>query len=116
MPSQLHRYNRASGDVIRWPDSPDAREALEDWFADSSTTAYLSGDSLDFRGADLSRLDLAGAYLANARLADVRFAEANLGDANLANAELQGADFSFADLASPACAGARSAAPACPRC
>ncbi|MEV4123363.1 pentapeptide repeat-containing protein [Micromonospora sp. NPDC049645] len=95
----MSRYKRASGDVLRWPDSPDAREALEEWFADPSPTAYLSGDFLDFRGADLSRLDLAGAYLANSHLVGVRFEEANLGDANLTNAELRGADFSFADLA-----------------
>ncbi|MFI6783988.1 pentapeptide repeat-containing protein [Micromonospora sp. NPDC050276] len=95
----MSRYKRASGDVIRWPDSPDAREALEEWFADPAPAAYLSGDFLDFRGADLSRLDLAGAYLANSHLVGVRFEEANLGDANLTNAELQGADFSFADLA-----------------
>ncbi|MDG4778083.1 pentapeptide repeat-containing protein [Micromonospora sp. WMMD961] len=95
----MSRYRRTSGDVIRWPDSPDARTALEEWFAASPDTAYLSGDFLDFGGADLSRLDLAGAYLANSRLAGVRFAEANLADANLANAEMQGADFSSADLA-----------------
>ncbi|MGC4798701.1 pentapeptide repeat-containing protein [Micromonospora saelicesensis] len=95
----MSRYKRASGGVIRWPDSPDARKALQEWFADASATAYLSGDLLDFRGADLSRLDLAGAYLANSHLAGVRFEEANLGEANLTNAALQGADFSHADLA-----------------
>ncbi|WP_406073446.1 pentapeptide repeat-containing protein [Micromonospora sp. NBC_01638] len=95
----MSKYKRSGADVIRWPDSPDAREALEEWFAAPPSTAYLSGDFLDFRGADLSRLDLAGAYLANSDLVGVRFEEANLGDANLANAELQGADFSFADLA-----------------
>lgn len=77
----MSRYKRASGDVTRWPDSPDARKALQEWFTDASATAYLSGDLLDFRGADLSRLDLAGAYLANSHLAGVRFEEANLGDA-----------------------------------
>ncbi|MDG4806713.1 pentapeptide repeat-containing protein [Micromonospora sp. WMMD1120] len=95
----MSKYKRTSGDVLRWPDSPDAREALEEWFADASPGAYLSGDFLDFRGADLSRLDLAGAYLANSQLPGVRFEEANLGDANLSNAEVPGADFSFADLA-----------------
>ncbi|MET8042109.1 pentapeptide repeat-containing protein [Micromonospora sp. NPDC005215] len=95
----MSTYRRTSGDVLRWPDSPDARAALEQWFADSSAGAYLSGDSLDFRGADLSRLDLANAYLANSHLVGVRFGEANLGGANLTNAEVRGADFSSADLA-----------------
>ncbi|WUR59818.1 pentapeptide repeat-containing protein [Micromonospora chokoriensis] len=95
----MSRYRRTSDDVIRWPNSPDARAALEEWLAASPDTAYLSGDFLDFRGADLSRLDLAGAYLANSRLADVRFEGANLADANLANAEVEGADFTSADLA-----------------
>ncbi|WBB65963.1 pentapeptide repeat-containing protein [Micromonospora sp. WMMD812] len=67
--------------------------------AASDTAAYLSGDFLDFRGADLSNLDLTGAYLVNSCLVGVRFEDANLGDATLTNAELQGADFSFADLA-----------------
>ncbi|SCF23964.1 hypothetical protein [Micromonospora saelicesensis] len=64
----MSRYKRASDDVIRWPDSPEARKALQEWFADASATAYLSGDFLDFRRADLSRLDLTGAYLANSHL------------------------------------------------
>ncbi|WP_199737204.1 MULTISPECIES: pentapeptide repeat-containing protein [Micromonospora] len=34
---------------------------------------YLSGDHLDFRGADLSGLDLVGAYLAGARMSGCRF-------------------------------------------
>ncbi|MET8257743.1 pentapeptide repeat-containing protein [Micromonospora sp. NPDC005205] len=82
-------YRRASDGVIRWPDSPDAQRALEEWFADASTTAYLCGDLLDFRGADLSGLDVAGANLANSHLVGVRFEEANLGDANLTNADLE---------------------------
>ncbi|MFF0150708.1 pentapeptide repeat-containing protein [Micromonospora sp. NPDC005203] len=93
----MSRYKRTSGDVVRWPDNPDARAALAAWLADSS--AYLPGDSLDFRGADLSCLDLPGACLANSQLVGVRFEEANLGAANLANAEARGADFSAADLA-----------------
>ncbi|RAN93157.1 hypothetical protein GAR05_05622 [Micromonospora saelicesensis] len=39
----MSRYKRASGGVIRWPDSPDARKALQEWCADGSATAYLSG-------------------------------------------------------------------------
>ncbi|MEH0828360.1 MULTISPECIES: YbaB/EbfC family nucleoid-associated protein [unclassified Micromonospora] len=95
------RYKRSVADVTRWPDSPDARAALEEWLgvAPSDTAAYLAGDFLDFRGADLSNLDLAGAYLANSCLVGVRCEDANLGDANLNNAELDGADFSFSDLA-----------------
>ncbi|MEV0807682.1 pentapeptide repeat-containing protein [Micromonospora sp. NPDC050200] len=97
----MSRYKRSGADVVRWPDSPDAREALEEWFAaaSSDTASYLSGDFLDFRGADLSNLDLTGAYLANSCLVGVRFEDANLGGANLNNSELQGADFSFSDLA-----------------
>ncbi|MFI6261374.1 pentapeptide repeat-containing protein [Micromonospora sp. NPDC051006] len=96
----MSRYKRSSADVIRWPESPDAREALEEWFAAAAPgTSYLSGDFLDFRGADLSNLDLTGAYLANSNLTGVRFEDANLGDANLNNCELGRADFSFADLA-----------------
>ncbi|MFC3503276.1 pentapeptide repeat-containing protein [Micromonospora krabiensis] len=97
----MNSYQRTAADVARWPDDPAAREALEEWFAAvrSDSTACLSGDFLDFRGADLSRLDLTGAYLASSRLVGVRFEDANLGDANLDNSELRGADFSFADLA-----------------
>ncbi|MEU8328469.1 pentapeptide repeat-containing protein [Micromonospora sp. NPDC048839] len=93
----MSRYKRTGGDVVRWPDNSDARAALAEWLAGSA--AYLSGDSLDFRGADLSRLDLLDAYLADSQLVGVRFEEANLGAANLANAEARGADFSSADLA-----------------
>ncbi|MBM0258061.1 pentapeptide repeat-containing protein [Micromonospora sp. 4G55] len=87
--------------MIRWPDSLDAKAAIEEWLdaAAADTTSYLAGDFLDFRGADLSNLDLAGAYLANSCLVDVRIEDANLGDANLNNAELDGADLSFSDLA-----------------
>lgn len=97
----MSRYKQTSADVTRWPDSPEAREALEEWFAAVATdaTSYLSGDFLDFRGADLSTIDLTDAYLASACLAGVRFEDANLGGANLTNAELEDADLSFADLA-----------------
>ncbi|MFR9779621.1 pentapeptide repeat-containing protein [Micromonospora sp. MS34] len=92
---------RTGPKVARWPDGPEAREALEEWFAAvaSDTTSYLSGDFLDFRGADLSTIDLTDAYLASACLTGVRFEDANLGGANLTNAELEDADLSFADLA-----------------
>jgi uncharacterized protein YjbI with pentapeptide repeats len=97
----MSRYKRSSGDVTRWPDNPDARQALEEWFAalGADPTSYLSGGFLDFRGADLSSIDLMDAYLGSACLTGVRFEDANLGGANLTNAQLDGADLSFADLA-----------------
>ena len=94
----MSRYKRSSADVIGWPADPEARAAIEQWFAATSDSSYLSGDFLDFRGADLSRLHLAGAYLVGACLTGVRCEDADLGDANLSNADLRGADFSFADL------------------
>lgn len=96
----MSRYMQSSADVARWPHSPEAREALEEWFTAvaSDPTSYLSGDFLDFRGADLSTIDLTDAYLVSSCLTGVRFEDANLGGASLNNADLADADLSFADL------------------
>jgi uncharacterized protein YjbI with pentapeptide repeats len=92
-------YSHSRADVRRWPDDPDVRRTLEEYFdnfpAGSRTVeSLLDGRRLDFRGADLSGLDFTEAALSEANLSGVRLVGADLYGAWLIDAVLRGADLS----------------------
>jgi hypothetical protein len=96
-------YRHTRDDVIRWPDDPAARRALEEYLDalprdPGAVMGSLGGYRLDFTGADLSGLQLAGAGFMEAKLIGVRLAAANLDYAWLMAADLRDADLSCCSL------------------
>lgn len=96
-------YGRTPGDVLRWPDDPAARQALEEYLASlppdsQDVLSALNARGLDFTGANLSRLALPGAMLMEAILNDVSLVGTDLFGAWLIGATLRHADLSDANL------------------
>ncbi|MEU5877000.1 pentapeptide repeat-containing protein [Spirillospora sp. NPDC047279] len=90
-------------DVRAWPNDSEAAAELADYLEDLNASVgevakVLSGEMMDFRGADLSHLMLDEAFLFNADLSDVRLVGASLGRANLGGAILRRSDLTSADL------------------
>lgn len=96
-------YGRTRGDVVRWPDDPAARRALEEYLDTlapdtDGVTSVLDGGGLNFAGADLSGLELLEAEFSEAVLNGARLVEADLSGAWLIGATLHGADLTQATL------------------
>jgi len=96
-------YGRTPQDVLRWPDDPVARHALEEYLRSlppegQPILSLLYAQGLDFTGANLSRLELVGATLDEATLTGVSLVGADLARAWLNGAMLRGADLSDANL------------------
>ena len=96
-------YGHTREDVVRWPDDPAVRRALEEYLdkfpAGSRTVeSLLNGRGVDFTGADLSGLDLLQAGLNEANLSGVSLVGADLSGAWLIGAILRGADLSECNL------------------
>jgi Pentapeptide repeats (8 copies) len=98
-------YGQRREDVISWPEDTEARAALEEYLdsmpdPDDQRAVWpsLSGELLNFAGADLSGLDLGGAYLFNTVLTGVRMVNCYLRKATLNGADLRDADLTGADL------------------
>jgi uncharacterized protein YjbI with pentapeptide repeats len=97
------KYGRTREDVLRWPDDPAARRALESYLDalphDSlARMAPLNGMGLDFTGADLSGLDLSGAEFGEAILNGIRLVGADLFGVWMMGATLRAANLSQCNL------------------
>ncbi|MFC6879501.1 pentapeptide repeat-containing protein [Actinomadura yumaensis] len=97
-------YGISRQDVRAWPTDPEAAEALSSYLdglcaaPSGESGEVLSGELMDFRGADLSQPMLDGAFLFNTDLSGVRLVGASLDRANLSGAILHGADLTGANL------------------
>jgi uncharacterized protein YjbI with pentapeptide repeats len=96
-------YGRTREDVLRWPDDPAARQALEAYLGslppDSlDVLSMLDAEGLDFTGANLSGLELLDAILSQATLTGVGLVGTDLAGAWLNGAALRGADLSCSNL------------------
>lgn len=96
-------YGRTSEDVLRWPDDPAARQALETYLEalppdSQDVLSLLDAQGLDFTGANLSGLELLGAILIEATLNGVSLVGADLSSAWLNGATLRGANLSYSNL------------------
>jgi uncharacterized protein YjbI with pentapeptide repeats len=66
-------YGRTREDVVRWPDDPAARQALEAYLGSllpdsQDVLSMLDAEGRDFTGANLSGLELLGAIPSEATL------------------------------------------------
>jgi uncharacterized protein YjbI with pentapeptide repeats len=99
-------YGHSRADVCRWPDDPDVRRRLEEYFdyldnlpaGPRTVASLLNGNGLDFRGSDLSGLDFAEAAFNEANLSGVPVVGSDLYGAWLIGAVLRGADLSRCSL------------------
>lgn len=94
---------RLPEDVVRWPDDPAARRALESYLETlgrepQELSTVINGRGLDFTGADLSGLELTEAEFSEAVLNGVRLVGASLSGAWLLDADLRNADLSQCNL------------------